>query len=143
MPAKTDSPRRSCPFSLYEDQIQYIERAGIGKNFSEKARSIIDRARGMYDNIVQYEGTSLVYKNPSAICAYTENNEGEKVWEKLPFEFNKKQGWKAIEKAAQAAGYISQTVYVEEEGFLAVWIDKAASAKNCATCKMKILEVLG
>jgi hypothetical protein len=144
MPKITDSPKRSCPISIDDIDYQYIQRVGVGKNFSEKVRSIIKRAQGQYDVLATYENGVLCYKLPGAICAYMENADGEKIWEPLPFEYNKKKGWKGLQSVAQAAGYIAQVIEDEAYSLVAVWITKAHHNpnKNCTDCQKKIMEVL-
>jgi len=141
MPPKTISHKRSCPISLDEDDINYIHRAGIGKNFSEKTRSVIRRAKGQYDILTQYEGTVLKYNKPSALCVYYEQD-GERVWEDLPFEYNKKLGYTELPNAASQSGYICQVVELPEDGFLAVWIAPMPTLKDCNNCRLKVLEAM-
>lgn len=143
MPTKTNNHKRSCPVSLDQKHIDYIERAGNGKDFSKKIRSIIERAMNQHDVLVTYEGTVLTYSNPSAVCVYTETGDGERIWEKLPFTYNKKNGWRGIEKAAADAGYTCQNYTLEEEGFVTVWIAKSLRARTCEDCKAKIMEIIG
>ena len=141
MKAKIKSPKRSVPVSMSEDEYRYIINAGVGKNFSEKARSIINLAKKRHDIIVKYDGSTLVHNSENAICVYTEGD-GERIWGEIPFTFNKKLGWRKIVDYVHNAGYVCQVVEVEDDGFVAVWIAKSEAAKNCEMCRAKILELL-
>ena len=141
MPPKSLTPKRSCPISIDDEDIAYIERAGVGKNFSEKARSIIKKASIGYDVLAVYAGEYLVHSAPKAIRAYYEF-EGEKLWGKLPFDFNKKDGYQKMISTAQSLGYVTQVITKEETGFVVVWIAPAPKSRNCAECRKKILEIL-
>jgi hypothetical protein len=142
MPAKTDKPKRSCPLSVDDDMIAFIERAGVGKNFSEKTRSIVNRVRESYDVLAVYEGVVLKHNAPNAVKVYEQNAEGEKIWGEFPFEFNKKLGWKSIEGIANKNGFVAQIIEVQDEGFITVWVAPNKAIKDCASCKAKLSAVI-
>jgi len=135
--------KQAVPVSLESSDIDFINRVGVGKNFSAKARDVLRRAESTIENIVTYEGTVLKHKQPGAILAYEANEEGEKSWGTLPFPYAKKSGYAGLPAAARAAEMVCQIVTVPEVGFVAVWIAHVAGKKDCEKCLEKIKEVLG
>ena len=132
----------SVPFSLDKKHIDFIERTGVGKNFSDKARNIFDRAIECFDVIAEYDGIAAHALTKEALLIY-EQTEGERHWaNEPPFAFNKKDGWEKLMKCAEKNKFICQAITNEETGYVAVFISPPKSQLDCKACQARIVEAI-
>lgn len=127
MPKITDDPIHSYSVGFRQVDVDFIEHAGTGRNLGEKLRSILTQCAEIIGNIAN---------DDNSILAYNETAEGEKIWGKIPFDFNKKQGWQALSQVARTAGYICQVV--QDVGTVQVWLAPGRILNNCDACRTRV-----
>jgi hypothetical protein len=136
------SYKTSVPLSLDRHHIEFIERAGIGKNFSDKARNIFDRAIKLFDVIAEYDGIAAHPLSADAILIYEETEEERRWADDLPFVFNKKEGWQKLVACAEKNKFICQSIIDESRGYIAIFIAPPKGKRDCQDCIKKIGEVI-
>jgi hypothetical protein len=130
MPKITDDPIHSYSVGLRQVDYDFIQQAH-GRNMGEKLRSILSQCAEIIGNVADKDGS---------ILAYNQNTEGEKIWGKLPFEFDKKKGWQAMPPVARKFGFICQIVQDTNEGTVQVWLAQGRQMSNCEECRKRILK---
>lgn len=134
--------KMSVPLSLDKKHIDFIQRTGVGKNFSDKARSILDKAIESFDVLAEYDGTEITLLNDSAELIF-EQNDGERSWsDDIPFPFNTKDGWEKLPRQAEKHGFICQVLKDENTGYVAVLVAPPKSKLDCKACRERIMEAL-
>ena len=127
-------PKQSIPTSLDQEHVDFINRTGVGKNFSKRLRSILEKSMESTDTIANRPGAKIIFK---------QTEDGEKIWAKeLPFPFNKKSGYKELAGTARAAGFVCQEISTPETGHVEVWISTSARKKDCDVCFEQIKKVI-
>jgi hypothetical protein len=128
------------PVALYPEEYEYVERVGIGNNFSKKLRSIIRDHLNDKEGLAIYdEDGTLVSNDTNAMLVY-EKRSDETVWaDTLPFPADKKSGWRELTRAAAESNYRIQIYENKESGYVAVWVAPAVkSASACKDCKSRL-----
>lgn len=130
------------PAALYPEDVEYINRAVKGDNFSKKLRAIIHEHQAAREGIAQYSAEGVLEKAvDGALLAY-EKSEGETSWTNaMPFPYNKKNGWQGLQRAATEAGFRCQIYENKALGHVAVWLAPEAVTK-CQSCKQKLQQVV-
>ena len=133
MPKHTADPIRSITIGLSKENLDFINRLGIGDNLSAKFRSVLALCAATTDKISRLPGSVLVYQQTA---------EGEKLWQTPPFPWKKGGHWSKLSEAACAAGYVCEVIEDKDAGTVAVWVGKGKRLNDCAECRKRILECL-